>query len=193
MVEFKQNKDEFLKNFNQSLKEIFSCGDFLIQPVDLAGNFYGFIVAFHFDSVSFLQRTARYLALGLRNIQLENRQRRPEVDSQLEQEIDPTQFPLVLSREVSRSRHLKSPLSLILCYLSMNQSKGDETGILNLIKTQLRSYDCVSRLDEHRWAFILPHCLFGDAAIKAEKIRRGTSDSWFKDQKYNPSFMFWCQ
>ncbi len=171
--DFKENKNQASEKLNQNLREIFSWENFVIEPVEFAGDLYGFVVAFHFDSMTFLKKMLRYLSVHLRNIRLEKAKKQPEIDGRLEQEIKPGQFPLALASEVFRSRHLKSPLSLVICHLhSVSNHNQTMAKSLEFIKTQLRAYDLVSRLDKNRMSLILPHCSSENAAIKAEKIRR---------------------
>ena len=173
ITDFNRDRNQAQQRLGRNLKEIFSWEDFVVEPVEFAGDFYGFVVAFHFDSMAFLKKTLHYLSVHLRNIYLEKAKKQPEIDSRLEQGIKPGQFPLVLSSEVSRSRHLKSPVSLIICHLhSFSNQNQIMAKSLELIKTQLNSYDLISRLDQNKTGLILPHCSFKEAAIKAEKIRR---------------------
>ena len=186
--DFKKDEKQVLEDLNQNLKEIFSWENFVVEPVELAGDLYGFVVAFHFNSMTFLKKMVRYLSVHLRNIRLEKAQKKPEIDGRLEQEIKPGQFPLVLFSEVSRSRRLKSPVSLVVCHLDFvsNQSQT-VTKNFEFIKTRLRSYDLISRLDKNKIGLILPHCSFEDAAIKAEKIRRQLMN---RDLKENSRLCF---
>ena len=155
------------------IEETFSCDQFSMQPVELSDHFYGLIMAVDFESHSFLQKTARYLSLNLRNLSLEGSSRGVEIDNDPEVGVSRTQFPFVLSREISRARRLKQPVSLIV--IQLEYLDGGETELdrsFEVIKNGLRPYDVVTQLSENQMAVVLPHCDYENAAIKAEKFRR---------------------
>lgn len=155
------------------LEETFTCDNFVLQPVELASEFYGFIMAVNFDSSEFLKKTARYLSINLRNCSLESDQKRPDRDIELNVETSASQFPLALSTEVSRARRLKMPVSLILLHIEYVVDEPREREVaLDLVRDNLRSYDFISQLTDGKIAIVLPHCQYENAAIKAETIRR---------------------
>lgn len=162
-----------LNSLRNVIAETFQCEDFVIQPVELAEDFYGFIIAVNFQSISYLQRTAKYLGIALRNNRLETTEAKPDLDRDLELEVTPRQFPLVLSREVSRARRLKQPVSMIIAHMEfVNDSEKEVETAVELIKRNLRSYDVICKLPDQRIAIVLPHCQYEDSAIKAETLRR---------------------
>ncbi len=168
-----KDRGEEFNRLRGLIEESFSCENFLMQPVEFADHFYGMIVAIHFEATPYLQKTAKYLSLALRNCDLEKTGRGVEVDNNLEMTVTKTQFPLALSREVSRARRLKLPVALIV---SQIEYIGDEDAQINqafeIIKQSLRSYDFICHLDKGHFAMVLPHCRYEDAAIKAETLRR---------------------
>ena len=68
---FNEDQSGALKRLNLEIKKIFHWGSFLVDSVEFADDFYGFLVAFNFDSLNFLKRMARYLSIHLRNLHLE--------------------------------------------------------------------------------------------------------------------------
>ncbi len=56
--DFKENEKQAMENLSRNLKETFSWGDFIIEPVKFADELYGFVVAFHFDSMTFFEKNA---------------------------------------------------------------------------------------------------------------------------------------
>jgi GGDEF domain-containing protein/FixJ family two-component response regulator len=155
------------------LEETFDCQDFKIQPVELGADFFGFIMAIHFDSMDFLKRTSQYLAIQLKNCILESTSKRPDRDSLLSLEVKASEFPLKLSAEISRARRLKLPLALILTHLEYVQAETRDRAVaLEIITNSLRSYDFISHIDNEKVMIVLPHCTYENAAIKAETMRR---------------------
>lgn len=155
------------------VEQTLSCDEFILQPVELASDFYGFLMGVNFEDSELLKKAARYLSLNLRNDRLEKAQNVPDRDLEVDRSISREQFPLALSREVSRARRLKRPVSLVILHLEYVSSEPRERHRAEaLIKEGLREYDYISVLDEQRFALILPHCRYEDAAIKAENIRR---------------------
>ena len=105
--------------------------------MEFAGDFYGVLVAFHFDSITFLKRMARYLSVHLRNIRLEKTKTQPPSSSfgkpstaSLQGDFhvlvteDYEKFKRILFSEISRSRLLKSPVSLVVCHLHFLSSQN---------------------------------------------------------------------
>lgn len=168
--------EEPVEAYNQLrlvLEETFNCETFLMAPVQLGQEFYGLVMAVHFDDMDYLQKTCRYVALNLRNLSLEAQGLAPDRDLQLNIELSPSQFPLSLSNEISRARRLKKPVSLVVTHLEYVRRDGLEMKkAKELIRNNLRGYDFICQLDEQQIAFIMPHCSYESAAIKAETIRR---------------------
>lgn len=171
--QLKLDSSQCLNNLRNTLVDTFNCEDFVIQPVELADDFYGFIMAVNFQSMAYLQRTAKYLGITLRNNRLESSDAKPDMDKDLELEVTARQFPLVLSREISRARRLKQPVSIIIAHMEfVNESETEIENAIDLIKRNLRSYDVICKLPDQRLAILLPHCEYEDSAIKAETLRR---------------------
>ena len=156
------------------INETFSCDEFVMQPVEFAGQFYGIIMAVNFEDNAYLQKAARFLGVALRNYHLESTGR--EVDYAVVSEIHGVtkdQFPLTVSTEVSRARRLKSPLSVLVAQIEyVGEGEEDFEKAYALIKNNLRNYDFISHIDNNQIGIVLPHCRYEDAAIKAETLRR---------------------
>ncbi|HOY65454.1 MAG TPA: diguanylate cyclase [Candidatus Ozemobacteraceae bacterium] len=90
-------------------------------------------------------------------------------------------FKMRLSQEISRSRRVKSPLSLLMLdmdkFESINAEFGDETGdaVLSrtgaLIRRQIRFNDIACRIGGDKFAIILSDTGLDGAMIVAEKLR----------------------
>lgn len=167
------DRNTTLNKLRDLIEETFACEEFVMQPVEFAGQFYGLLMAVNFDDIAYLQKTARYLSLNLRNYYLETAESAHQHENDYELGVSSSQFPLRVSTEVSRARRLQSPLSLIVTQLEyVSDEDQDFEKAYGLIKNNLRSYDLISRIGDQQIAILLPHCQYEDAAIKAETIRR---------------------
>lgn len=177
-IPFNQNRltgdrNQCFVDLRNLIEETFSCDQFSMQPVELGDEFYGLIMAVEFESHSFLQKTARYLSLNLRNLSLENSGKGIEIDKDQEVSVVKNQLPVRLSTEVSRARRLKSPLSMIVAQIEFVQgSEAEKEKCFEIIKNCLRPYDLLTELSGDQLAIALPHCDYENAAIKAERLRR---------------------
>lgn len=155
------------------LEQTFNCEDFIIQPVELGSEFFGFLMAVNFEGNDFLQKASRYLGLSLRNCRLESGNRGPDRDLKFDRILSSAQFPLALSTEISRARRLKLPVSLVTVHLEyVTAEKREREAAMKVMEETLREYDFIAVLDDQRFAMILPHCRYADAAVKAETLRR---------------------
>ena len=168
-----ENPEQELHQIRELIKEKFSCQDFLMEPVNWGGQFFGLIMAVHAEQTPFLSWTAKYLSLSLRNLALENLDQETGLETDLEMEVKKNQLALHLSTEMSRARHLKSPLCLLLAYMEFVEEEGSYLPqTLEFMKDHLRPYDSLCRLNPNQIALVLPHCSYENGAIKAEMIRR---------------------
>lgn len=168
-----EDRTECFNGLRDLIGETFNCSEFIMQPVELAEQFFGIIMAVHMADASLLQKTSRYLSVSLRNIMLENGQSRVKEDSQIDNVIRPSQLLLQLSSEVSRARRLKTPVSLIIGHIDfIGEDNEENKRSFEIIQQELRAYDFVTLRDDGRIVMIMPHCAYEDAAIKAESIRR---------------------
>lgn len=159
--------------FRETVQEIFQCEDFQYHPVAFDNQIYGFIMTFQFEDDIYLKKMIRYLSMRLRNLQLESLSQPAEMDVVLHREVSRSQFPLVLSSEVSRARRLQQPLALIVAHIEYISTQTKERRlVIESIADRLRSYDFYCSMDDQKIAIVLPHCSYENAAIKAEKIRR---------------------
>ncbi len=180
---FRDDRGESLTQIRNLIEETFACEDFIMQPVEFGDDFFGLIMAVNCQASPFLQKTARYLSLALRNFRLENEGSHIEVDKSLDQSVGSSQFPLVLSTEISRARRLKLPVSLIVGQIEYVGDNGNDfQKAFNMIRNNLRNYDILCHLKENQVAVILPHCDYENAAIKAETIRRQLVARGLKNQ-----------
>ncbi len=167
------DRNEALNKLRDLIEETFSCDSFIMQPVEFAGHFYGLIMAVNFEDSHFLQKTARYLSVSLRNYMLENATQGSDRVSEFDVGVSKAQFPYSVSTEVSRARRLKLPVSVVVAHIEyVGDSDDDFQKAFSLIQNNLRNYDFVSSIDKNQIGIVLPHCRYEDAAIKAETIRR---------------------
>ena len=167
------NESDCLNQLRDSIGEQFSIDKFTMQPVSIANDIFGFIVAVNCENSNYVKKAAKYLAISLRNFSLEKGERTVDIDNSLEIKLAKSQFPLALSNEISRARRLKLPVSLIIGQIDyIGEQDTEFAKAFDKIKNTLRSYDFISQLDENRVAIIMPHCTYEDAAIKAETVRR---------------------
>src|SRR5690606_33346565 len=91
------------------LEETFSTTEFCLQPVEFAGQLFGFIMAIHFSEKleKYLQKAARYISLSLRNLQLESFEPAKTVESETGLALGSQKFFVELSKEISRSRRIQ--------------------------------------------------------------------------------------
>jgi len=161
------------QDLKAQIEQNLRCGPFELVPVTLADQVFGFLLAIQYSDTENLKRISRHLGLFLRNAQLETSQQGPDQDVSVEQEVSSRQFPLVLSREISRARRLKSPVTLVLLQIEhVYDQDHNRRKVYDLIKDSLRSYDLISQMENGQLAIILPHCRYEDGAIKAENLRR---------------------
>jgi diguanylate cyclase (GGDEF)-like protein len=164
------------------LEESFHCSDIFMQPLQMADDFFGFIVAIHFNDHNFLLKTSRYMSLALHNKALENR---IHGEDDFEGGASSRSFALTLSLEVSRARRLKLPVSLLIIRLDfVSEQEKALIQVLTRIKEDIREYDFVYKVDSNYLAVILPHCSYEPAAIRAEKIRRKIVNQGLKGQAH---------
>ncbi len=168
-----QDRDQALNRLRDLIEETFSCDDFVMQPVEFAGQFYGLIMAVNFENSTFLQKTARYLSMTLRNYLLENSGQEADYGSEFEVGVSKSEFPLSVSTEVSRARRLRLPVSILVAQVEyVGESEEDFKKAFSMIQNNLRNYDLISQIGDNQIGIVLPHCRYEDAAIKAETIRR---------------------
>ncbi len=167
------DRNDALNKLRDVIEETFSCDSFIMQPVEFAEQFYGLIMAVNFEDNQFLQKTARYLSVSLRNYLLESSTQRPDPASEFDVGISKGQFPYSVSTEVSRARRLKLPVAVVVAQIEyVGDSDDDFQKAFSLIQNNLRNYDFVSQIDKNQIGIVLPHCRYEDAAIKAETLRR---------------------
>ncbi len=170
---FKNDPELIVQDLKTKIEESLRCGPFDLVPVVLADQVYGFLLTIQYSDVDNLKRISRHLGMFLRNVQLENSQQGPDQDVSLEQEVSFRQFPLVLSKEISRGRRLKLPVTLLLLQVEhVYNQDHNRRQVFDLIKDSLRSYDFITQMENGQLAIILPHCAYEDGAIKAENLRR---------------------
>ncbi|MCB0377042.1 MAG: diguanylate cyclase [Bdellovibrionales bacterium] len=171
-----EDKETDYKRVRALIEESFAANDFLLQPIEFAGETFGFLVAIHLpESMKrYLQRSAHYLALSLRNISLESQDANLATTIFTDSlQVDNSQFFRHLSREVARSRRIEKPVSMILTHVqfAMDEQK-ERKEFIHFLNENLRSYDFFAEVSESEIAIVLPHCDFEGAAIKAERLRR---------------------
>lgn len=157
------------------LEETFSTSEFCLQPVEFAGQLYGFIMAINFSEKleKYLQKAARYISLSLRNLQLEGEEAPKSVEMEMGLEMTSQKFFVELSKEVSRARRIQKPISIIYSHIEFTADAEKEMKeVVKLIADNLRDYDFFSKVSETEIMIALPHCDYESAAIKAERIRR---------------------
>ncbi len=167
------DRGESLNKLRDLIEDTFSCQGFVMQPVEFSGHFFGLIMAVNYEDSSFLQKTARYLSVTLRNYMLENSNREADYGSEVHLGLTKNQFPLSVSTEVSRARRLRLPVSVLVAQIEYVGNEDDDfEKAFTLIQNNLRNYDMVSKIGDNQIGIVLPHCRYEDAAIKAETLRR---------------------
>ena len=183
---FWQEPEKSLNDMTQMIGEQFSVDEFSFQPVEIARQLYGFVMAVHYDDGEHLNKACRYLALSLRNLRLESSN---QVDVFVQPDdilIKNAQLAPLLSREVSRARRLKLPVTVIHGQIDFLANQKEEFHkLVAELKGVLRSYDFLCTLSDHQLVVIMPHCGFEDGAIKAETLRRNLVTRGLKTQN-NP-------
>lgn len=168
----KDSLDQRFGALRITLAEAFHSDEFVFQPVELGTEFYGILVAFHFDDVSFLQKTTRLLAMHLRHMKSELRHAQP-VEQWNELVVTASELPLLLSKEVLRAREIAQPVSMIHLHCeSIEFDAREQEALIDLVSTQLRPYDYLAVESRDALLIVLPHCSYENAAVKAETLRR---------------------
>ena len=159
----------------EDLGKIFAVQDFVVVPLEFSEQIYGFIMAVHFPESAepHLIRAARYASLSLRNIELEKSEKPDMIQRHTGLEIMKDNYYSAISREISRSRRIQKPVSMILAHIQFAVEHDKEKAeFIKILNDNLRIYDGFAQISQNEIAIILPHCSSQDAAIKAERIRR---------------------
>jgi|GEM_PF-1818223 len=171
----RQDKKQGYKAIRTVLSELFLTEAQSLFPLEFDETTFGFIVGFNLPEASsgIVDKAARYSALALRNMELEKSQSDPLPVEQFSKAVDSRNFYEVLSKEVSRSRRIHSPVSVLFAHI---QYRGEQEsaikGALEKVQDMVRVYDVVTQTSEQEIAIVLPHCDATSGAMKAERLRR---------------------
>lgn len=177
------NANEFLENpteykiFNDFISEIFSIKETTSVLVKSGDEIHGLCVALatlNAESVQIVNRCLVGLALKIDNVK---KTRTIHNHLQVDREFacfNNKVFYNKISDEISRSRRLNLPLSLVVIDITSAQrteQKYASSVVAKVLKRFTRVTDVVGKAGNYRFGIILPHCSMDDGIAKARKLQ----------------------
>ncbi|MCB0422484.1 MAG: diguanylate cyclase [Bdellovibrionales bacterium] len=175
-----------IPKIKQMIHEVFSVDQFCAHSLVQYGKVKGVVVVLDVNQdfvadeyVKFVFNLAeRYLDY----IEVTNKYKRLNVYDEESGFYNRSTFMEVVQKEISRSRRIELPISLVIFHIHIRVKTGrylDRSDgqiifkmISAILKQNCRVYDQFGKFSENQVGLLLPHTGKRDAAIKAEKLRR---------------------
>ena len=149
--DYESDRGNKFEKLNATVSELFVTDDYILLPIEFSDTVYGYLIAFHAQPTEspLLEKAARYVALTLRNLDLEKSKGDPAIAPRFEVQLDQRNFYEALSREISRARRIQLPVSMILVHIDFKMEQEEELNrVTKMIKENLRVYDFQAKLSE---------------------------------------------
>lgn len=173
---FMESPSEY-KVYRDFLLEIFSASETQTFAVQTGGEIFGFFVALaplNSDSAAIIDRTLSALA-----IKIDNAKKTRTIHNYLQVDkeygcLSNKVFYAKISDEISRSRRLELPVSLLvfdITSINRAEQKYAASVVSKVLKRFTRVTDLVGKVGQYRFGVLLPHCSMSEAVNKARKLQ----------------------
>lgn len=173
---FMENPTEY-KVYSDFLMEIFSTSETRAFRVQMGDDIFGFFVALgplNEGGAIIVERTLYGLAVKIDNAK---KTRIIHNSLQVDKEfgcLSNKVFYAKISDEISRSRRLNLPVSLLVFDVTSNHrtdQKYAASVVSKVLKRFVRVTDLVGKVGQYRFGVLLPHCPMDEAVNKARKLQ----------------------
>lgn len=175
--------------FRHLLQDAFQIKEWVIYPLFLKGQVEGVVVFWGLEMNQGDWEEFLLFQLCYQNIQLQKRVEALEIQEPITELFTKDFFQKRMDEEVSRSRRLLKPVSLVILSLDKYNELGEKIGatqrdlilrsISLLIKKTSRVNDFACRTGESEISLILPHCSRKGASIRSERLRKAIESHSF--------------
>ncbi len=176
MAAFIENPADY-KIYRDFLLEVFSASEAQTYRVQTGEDTFGFAVALSAVTdigASVIEKTLQGLG-----VKIDNAKKTRTIHNYLQVDkefgcLSNKVFYSKISDEISRSRRLDSPLSLLIfdvASASRTDQKYASSVVSKVLKRFTRVTDLVGKVGQHRFGVLLPHCPMSEGVSKARKLQ----------------------